>query len=143
MASVDGTLASRGSVPVFRDARGALTLADLEELPFSSARAYVLHDIPVGGQRGGHAQRTQHRFVTVVAGRVEVLLDNGHAEERSELGPGESLLVGPGLWHRLDAVEEGTVLLVIASGPYDRGDYVYERTELPIAPATAEQTSSI
>jgi dTDP-4-dehydrorhamnose 3,5-epimerase-like enzyme len=125
---------------VFRDERGALTLTDLEALPFVPARAYVLHDIPLGAHRGGHAHRLQHRFIVVVSGRVRVLRTDGQRNERLELGPGESVHISPGVWQELEALERGVVVLAFASGPHDPADYVYDRDELALL--TAEHTAS-
>jgi quercetin dioxygenase-like cupin family protein len=128
---------------VFRDERGALTLTDFDALPFQPARAYVLHAIPAGARRGGHAHRVQHRFLAVVSGRARVLEDAGAGERSFELGAGEALHVPPGVWHELEAIEDGLVVLVLASGRHDPSDYVHERYEMPLtAAATAPQTSS-
>jgi dTDP-4-dehydrorhamnose 3,5-epimerase-like enzyme len=131
---------ARGSLPVFRDERGALTLTELDSLPFTPARVYVLHGIPAGARRGGHAHRSQHRFLAVVCGRASVLEDDGRRVETLDIGPGESLHVPPGVWHEIEALDDQLVVLVLASGPHDPADYVHERDELALV--TAVQTSA-
>jgi dTDP-4-dehydrorhamnose 3,5-epimerase-like enzyme len=138
MASDNGTGAERGSVDAFRDERGALTPVDFAALPFPPARAYVLHDLPEGALRGGHAALRQQRFLVVVSGRVQITLYDGRASEAFELGPQDSLHVPPGHWHQLEVREPGVVVLVFADGPYDRDDYEPDRTALA---ASAAQTS--
>lgn len=125
---------------MFRDERGALTLADLDSLPFTPVRAYVLHGIPCGARRGGHAHRVQHRFLAVVAGRANVVEDDGRWVDRFDVGPGESLHVPPGVWHEIEALDDQLVVLVLASGPHDPTDYVHGREELALL--TTAQTSS-
>jgi dTDP-4-dehydrorhamnose 3,5-epimerase-like enzyme len=115
---------------VFRDERGALTLTDFADLAFTPARAYVLHDIPVGARRGGHALRTQQRHLGIVSGRTRVVLDDGRDSDGLVMEAGQSLHVPPGLWHELEALDDRLVVLVLASGPYDPGDYIAERSEL-------------
>jgi dTDP-4-dehydrorhamnose 3,5-epimerase-like enzyme len=116
MLDSDAASPRRGSVPVFRDERGALTLAQLDLLPFTAARAYLLHDIPAGTRRGGHAHRRQHRFLVVVSGRAAVVLDDGRDVERFDLSPGESMHVAPLVWMELEALGDGLSVMVLASG---------------------------
>ena len=142
MIERDASGERRGSVPVFRDARGALTLADLAALPFTPARAFILHDMPAGTRRGGHAHRVHHEFLVVIAGRARVELDGGAGADLVELGPGEAVHVPPGVWHELEAVGEGLSVLALAEGAYDPDDYVDERPSPAAASATAPQTRS-
>ena len=134
--------ARRGSVSVFRDGRGVLTLTDLAALPFTPARAFVLHDVPAGARRGGHAHRVQHEFLVVIAGRARLVVDDGGGGEVVELGPGEAVHILPRVWHELEALGEGLSVLVFAEGPYDPGDYVSEPPTLAAASAAAAQTRS-
>lgn len=115
-------------------------MTELDSLPFTPARAYVLHGIPAGALRGGHAHRTQHRFLAIVSGRARVLEDDGRVVDAFEVAAGESLLVPPGVWHELEALDDELVVLVLASGPHDPADYVRERDELALM--TAAQTLS-
>lgn len=140
MREFDAIRRTRGSLPVFRDERGALTLTDFDSLPFAPVRAYVLHGIPVGARRGGHAHRSQHRFLVVVSGRASVVEDDGRQVLTVDIGAGESLHVPPGMWHELEALDDELVVLVLASGRHDPSDYVHERDELALL--TAAQTSS-
>lgn len=142
MAASERSEDARRQLEVFRDERGALTLADLEALPFVPVRAYVLHDIPTGARRAGHAHRHQQRWLAVISGSVEITEDDGRSSERFELGEGSGLHVPSGVWYELRALEPGVVILVLASGPHDPADYVHERSAMPLALATAaEQTS--
>jgi quercetin dioxygenase-like cupin family protein len=143
MASAGDHEQLSNELPVFADERGALTLADFDTLPFGPTRAYVLHGIPLGAKRGGHAHRLQHRWLAVIAGRARVFEDDGHETETFEIGAGQSLHVPPGVWHELQALEDGLLILVLASGRHDPDDYVHERDEMELlASATARQTSA-
>lgn len=128
---------------VFRDARGALTLAELDRLPFACRRVYVLHDVPVGGTRGGHASRTQHRYIVIVRGRAALVLDDGHETKRLELMPGDGIHIPPGTWNELEALDDELVVLACASGDYDPDDYIATRAASPTAAVSAAQTTSI
>lgn len=142
MAARGGSRDLRDELKVFRDERGTLTLADLDSLPFVAARAYVIHSIPVGARRAGHAHRSQQRWLAVIAGTVVVTEDDGRGARSFELTEGRALHVPPGVWYELRALSDDVVILVLASGPHEPSDYVHERSEMPLALATAaEQTS--
>src|SRR3954467_14412681 len=99
MAASERSEGTRARLEVFRDERGALTLADLDAVPFVPARAYVLHDIPSGARRAGHAHRLQQRWLAVISGSVEITEDDGHGSECFELGEGSGLHVPSGVWY--------------------------------------------
>jgi dTDP-4-dehydrorhamnose 3,5-epimerase-like enzyme len=122
----------RGELRVFEDERGALTLTEFDSLPFAPARAYVLHGIPRGARRGGHAHREQQRFLAIVSGRASVVHDDGVEAHRFEIGAGESLHVPSGVWHELEALDDDLVVMVFASGAHDPRDYVHWREELAL-----------
>src|SRR5437763_14361720 len=99
MAACEGPRDLRDQLEVFRDERGTLTLADLESLPFVPVRAYVLHGIPVGARRAGHAHRRQRRWLAVISGSVEAAEDDGRGSRIFELGGASSRSVPPGVGH--------------------------------------------
>jgi quercetin dioxygenase-like cupin family protein len=134
-------IAARGGTPVFEDARGRLTLVEFEGLRFTPARAYVLNAIPVGARRGGHASRNQDRFLVMLSGRARMTLDDGHHSEEIELAPGDTVHLGTGVWHQIEAIEENLAVLVLAEGQYDRSDYVSDRESLPLNSSTASDTA--
>jgi dTDP-4-dehydrorhamnose 3,5-epimerase-like enzyme len=133
---------SRGAANVFEDSRGRLTLVPWEQLSFTPARAYVLSEIPAGASRGGHAARSQHRFVVWLSGRAMVVLDDGREATELRLAEPETLHIPPGTWLEITAIGDDLSILVLADGPYDPGDYVKDRSMLPIASASAEHTAA-
>ena len=52
------------------------------------------------------------------------------------------LVVPAGVWQQIEAVEDGTMILVFADGDYDPADYVRERSKLPLSSAIAAATAS-
>lgn len=118
---------------MFEDARGRLTLIPWDEVPFTPVRGYVLSEIPLGACRGGHALRSQHRFLICLSGTAEVILDDGAQADQRTLAAPETLLVAPGTWLQLRALDERLSVLVLADGPYEPAEYVRERSGLPIA----------
>jgi WxcM-like protein len=107
------------------EARGRLLPIDLSDLPFVARRVFTVADVPVGARRGGHAHRTGMQLLMCAQGRVEVTMRVGDDIERVVLAPDSpGLLLGPGVWAQQTYLLEGTVLLVIASEPFDPASYV-------------------
>jgi quercetin dioxygenase-like cupin family protein len=142
MGACEGPDPLGGGLGVFRDERGTLTVAELDSLPFVPARAYVLHGIPAGARRAGHAHMRQQRWLAVISGSVEVTEDDGHGTGRFELDDGGSLYVPPGVWYELRALSDDVLILVLASGAHDPGDYVHERSAMPLQLVTADEHTS-
>jgi quercetin dioxygenase-like cupin family protein len=142
MAACEGSDPLRDQLEVFRDERGALTVAELDSLAFAPVRAYVLHAIPTGARRAGHAHRRQQRWLAVISGSVEVTQDDGRGAGKFELEEGGSLHVPPGVWYELRALSDDVVILVFASGPHDPSDYVHERSAMPLQLVIADEQTS-
>ena len=142
MGASEGHEPARDLLEVYEDDRGVLSVAAFDSLPFLPERAYVLHGIPVGAARGGHANRRQHRWLAVISGSIAVTEDDGRSTRTFELGSAASHHLPPGVWHELRALSPDVVILVLASGPHDPSDYVRERSAMPLALVrSAEQTS--
>lgn len=123
------------SEPRFLDARhfdsvhGRLTTIDPKD--FVPQRAFWLTHLGPLSERGGHAHRQQSQLIVLFSGwcDIEITPLNGfpwkyRVDERS--GP---LLIPPGLWVELKKFKSGTIVLVLASGPYDESEYVRNRKE--------------
>jgi dTDP-4-dehydrorhamnose 3,5-epimerase-like enzyme len=110
-----------------RDVRGALVPVHLGDLPFEPARVFVVTDVPAGTTRGRHSHRVQRQVLTCVSGRIAVELRRpGAGVDHVRLGPGQGVLVEPGTWAAETYEAQGSVLLVMADGPYDTDELVHE-----------------
>ena len=110
------------SLPTFSDPRGALTVLE-GALPFEARRIYWIYKAE-GQVRGGHRHRKTRQALVAIAGSVKIFMNDGRAKETIELNdPSQCLLVEPKDWHTM-AFGPGSVLLVMASHPYDRADYI-------------------
>ncbi len=112
-------------LPTFFDARGGLTVLD-GALPFAVQRTYWIYG--AGGQtRGGHRHRRTRQALVAVAGSISIFMNDGRAQDNIILdSPGKCLLVEPKDWHTM-TFGDGAVLLVMASLPYDRAEYIDEK----------------
>jgi hypothetical protein len=97
---------------------------DFAGLPFTPARAFVVHETPAGCLRGGHAHRRGCQILIRLSGRVAVQLRFG-GERRDLLldATDRGLVIGPGVWAQQRYLDAGSTLLVLASDPYDPTSY--------------------
>lgn len=119
------------------DARGPLAILgqDSAPLPFNPVRIFFTYQANQHA-RGAHAHRACEQILICTAGRLRVLVNDGKFEEIFDLtGPERALHIGPMVWAEQFDHEPGSVLLVLASHPYDEKDYIREpslwRQELP------------
>lgn len=104
--------------------RGRLVVFDAESVPFVVRRIFAVSAVPAGERRGGHRHRTGVQLLTCLAGRVDVELRKQDARLDVTLTPGsDALMLRAGVWSSQRYVESGSVLLVLASEPYDPASY--------------------
>lgn len=116
----------------FVDLRGSLTAGELpgDAVPFTPRRWFLVYDVPSREIRGEHAHRECHQFLVAVAGRVSVAVDDGTNRAEVTLdGPTTGIYVPPMVWASEYQYEQGAVLLVLASSPYDPDDYIRDYDE--------------
>lgn len=113
------------------DVSGRIVVMELErDLPFPVRRVYWIHGMRAGEKRGFHAHRRLSQAVICLAGRVRFELDDGQNRVTHWLDrPDRHLIVTPGQWRDFQALEDGSVLLVLASDPYDEADYIRDYAE--------------
>lgn len=94
--------------------------------PFEIRRVYWIYDVPGGRLRHGHAFRRAHELIVALSGSFDVvtLSPSGtrtvHHLARSYYG----LHVPAGTWRSLENFSTNSVAMVLASTPYDPGDYM-------------------
>jgi hypothetical protein len=113
-------------LPKVPDRRGNLTFIESGgHIPFEIARTYWTYDVPGGEARGGHAYHRLEEFLVALSGAFDVIVDDGHSEERYVLNRSYFGLYVPKLtWRRLENFSTNAVCMVLTSGPYDESDYI-------------------
>jgi len=117
-------------LPLYRDARGSLAVAELErDLPFPVQRCFWVFAVPGLEVRGEHAHRECHQFLVCVAGQLSVILDDG--TDKTEIlldSPEIGLHIPPMIWSVQSNYSRDAVLVVLASHVYDPNDYIRDYT---------------
>ena len=112
-------------LPKIHDPRGNLTYIESHRhVPFQIARVYYLYDVPGGAERGGHAHRELEAVMIAMSGSFDVVIDDGFTRIKYHLNRSHyGLYVAPMVWRELENFSSGSVCMVLASNPYDEGDY--------------------
>jgi dTDP-4-dehydrorhamnose 3,5-epimerase-like enzyme len=117
-------------LPRRADRRGTLTIVGHDEIPFSIARIFYVHDIPEGIERGGHAHHVTEQFVLAIAGEFLLELTDGETRRSFHLdSPDRGVYIPPMIWDRLHGFTRDAVCLVLASTQYAESDYVRDWNE--------------
>ncbi len=108
--------------------RGHLTVGEAPtSLPFIPQRYFLTFGVPAGQTRGNHAHRYCAQFLICSHGECILLADDGsHSEEILLNRPTLGVFVPPLTWCTLKWRSADSVLLVLASLPYEEQDYIRE-----------------
>lgn len=117
-------------VSLHQDERGNLGVVEGQSLPFAAKRLYFMFDMPKNTVRGEHAHKTLQQVMLCLSGSAEVMFWDGSREETFELSSRDvGIYVPAGFWRRILIKEEGTVIAVLASELFDKGDYIYKKED--------------
>lgn len=109
---------------------GRLTSAEASALPFVPQRIFMVDNVPAGQIRGAHAHRACDQILIAASGSVTAAVDDGRNAFTVKLDrPDQALFMPHGLWGSQYAYSAGATLLVLASAPYDRDDYIFDYAE--------------
>lgn len=110
---------------------GNLTVVEgRKQVPFEIRRVFYIYSMPGGGQRGNHANRRLHELIICLRGSFDVNLDDGRSSKIFHLDhPTYGLYIPPMVWGTQSNFEAGSIYLVLASSPYNAGDYIRNYAE--------------
>ncbi|MCM1028441.1 MAG: FdtA/QdtA family cupin domain-containing protein [Pseudoflavonifractor sp.] len=114
------------TLPRITDRAGNITpVHPSVNIPFELRRVFYTYDIPAGVSRGGHAHETLHEFIVAASGSFDVVVDDGSTRRTVTLNrPYMGLHIPPGIWSAEQSFSSGSICLVLASDPFDDGDYI-------------------
>src|SRR3990167_8403081 len=110
------------------DQRGQLTFIEgLKDIPFEIKRVYYFHDMPNHCKRGGHAHKNNAQVLIAINGGFEIAIDNGIHKKNYFLDHAQQgFYIGKMIWRELKSISRESICLVLASEPYDEGDYIHD-----------------
>lgn len=109
---------------------GLLAVLDDGEAPFPMRRLFVIKGVPSGHARGVHAHRACHQLLIATSGTVKAVVDDGTRAFVVPLtSPTLGLHMPPMTWGTQFGHTPDSGLLVAASLPYDRDDYIFSYSE--------------
>jgi hypothetical protein len=113
------------SLATFADARGKLTVID-RVLPFPMVRLFYIYGVDES-ERGGHRHVKTRQAAICLQGSCKIYNNNGQTEQVFTLDtPTKCLILEPEDWHTMSEFSPDAILMVIASEPFNKEDYIYE-----------------
>ena len=118
-------------MPVIEDDRGSLAVFERpNHVPFPVARVFTIFGVPVGGRRGCHANRDLHELLIAIGGSVTVRLRTPDREATVRLEhASQGLYLPPMIWLEMQDFAPDTVLVVLASLPYEYDSHIQSYEE--------------
>jgi len=83
---------------------------------------YILGD--KNEARGNHAHKEQTQFMVCLQGKMEISCDDGENKSTYILNKDNAIMVNPLIWSEQIYLEHGSLLLVLADGPYSENEYL-------------------
>lgn len=110
------------------DSRGKLIPIDFNNFPFKPKRIFIVKDVPVGTERGGHAHKNCQQVLLCIEGEIKVDLyfkcNNNIEHHIKILKEGESLFHDTMEWATVIFMKPKSCLLSICSMEYNEKDYI-------------------
>ena len=118
-------------MPRAKDLRGSLSFGEIHrQVPFEVKRYFLVFDVSSEHIRGEHAHRMLHQFLVCVAGRCNVVTDDGTCRHEAVLdSPSKGVYIPPMVWATQYKFSRDAVLMVLASEYYDAADYIRDYTD--------------
>jgi len=113
-------------LPRAKDLRGSLSFGEVHrQVPFDVKRYFLVFDVASEHIRGEHAHRTLQQFLVCVAGRCNLVTDDGTSRHEVVLdSPDKGVYLPPMVWSTEYKFTRDAVLLVLASEYYDAEEYI-------------------
>ena len=105
--------------------QGVLRVFESQDIPFTIKRVFTVVNAKGGSKRGQHAHKKCNQLICCVAGKVNLICDDGNTQIETLLTPSnEAVLVPCGIWAAQDYLKDNSVIIVFCDQPYDENDYM-------------------
>ena len=109
----------------FTDKRGNLTVIE-KILPFEIKRIFYIYGVD-DSKRGGHRHKTTVQAAICLRGACRIYNNDREKESIFILDqPSKCLILDTRDWHIMDHFTPDSILMVLASQPFDANDYIFE-----------------
>lgn len=103
---------------------GSLLPIELNQLPFTPKRVFLVKDVPSGVTRGEHAHFQTQQVLMCLRGSIKVNLHDGKNLTSSILQENDTIFVDKMIWDSQEFLTYDSILLSFASTHYDKKDYI-------------------
>ena len=120
-------------IPTFAAADGSsLSFAESNvHTPFEIKRIYYIYEFNESGiTRGGHAHKELEQVFLCLNGNFVMRVDDGVLKQELTMNNrNNGIYIGPSVWHDMVAIDQGTVILALASNFYNESDYLRDYSQ--------------
>lgn len=117
----------------FTDQReGSLTVAEsARDIPFEIKRTYyIIQKNASEVSRGNHAHKETVQVIFCLSGSFVLNLDDGKNTQKILMNESHvGVILGKELWHSMESISSGCIMLVYASDYFDEKDYLRNYNE--------------
>ena len=116
---------------VHGDETGSLIAIEaLRDIPFEIRRVYYVFGTQANAIRGKHSHRKLEQIIFCPIGSCDFILDDGNSRQCIHMDrPNKGLYIKGNIWREFTNFSPDCVVMVLASFPYDDGDYIKSYNE--------------
>lgn len=99
-------------------------------IPFTIKRVYYITKANTKLPRGFHAHKKTQQIIFCIQGAIKLIVNNGMKKEEIVLDKANTgVFLDKMIWHEMTDFKKNTILLVVASKPFNEKDYIrdYEK----------------
>lgn len=98
--------------------------------PFDIKRVYYIWGTEKNVIRGKHAHHNLEQVIICTSGSCDFIVDNGKTKKTIHLSrPDQGLYLSGFVWREFTNFSPDCVIMVVASQPYDKSDYIHDYKE--------------
>jgi hypothetical protein len=108
---------------------------DLNEFSFDKIdikRIFVVSNVPDGSIRGYHAHKNTRQYLCCIAGKLEIVLDNGNERTKYFLEKSDYIYQDSLIWSEIKFIDKESKLLVTSSTRHNESDYIRDYKEFTL-----------
>lgn len=130
--------------PIFGDETGSLVAIEaLKDIPFEIKRVYYVYGTMAHAVRGRHSHKQLEQIIFCPNGACDFILDDGHGKTVVSMDkPNKALYIKGNIWREFTNFSSDCVVMVLASLPYDAGDYIHDYNEFLMSCSNYDPSSS-